>query len=67
MSEKKQNEGCLAMLLIGFVVLVLAVSLGLLWYKAGIQVDVYQREGIHMTQWEVFMGSKPAERTINIK
>lgn len=37
------------------------------WYRCGIQADVWQREGITVTQWEVFMGAKPMERTINLK
>lgn len=30
------------------------------WYKAGLQADVYRREGIEISQWEVFVGVKPA-------
>lgn len=37
------------------------------WYRAGQQAQVYQREGIEITQWEVFMKAKPAERSINLK
>ncbi len=37
------------------------------WYQAGMQVAVYERQGIHMTQWEVYMGIQPAERVIQIK
>lgn len=37
------------------------------WYRAGIQQHVYEREGIHMSQWEIFIGTRPLERTINIK
>ena len=34
------------------------------WYKAGLQVEVYRRQGVEMTQWEVFMGAKPVERYV---
>lgn len=37
------------------------------WYMAGVQAEVYRREGIEMTQWEVFVGARPAERTVNLK
>lgn len=37
------------------------------WYKAGVQAEVYRRQGVEMTQWEVFVGAHPAERTVNIK
>jgi hypothetical protein len=36
------------------------------WYRAGVQVEVWKREGIEMTQWEVFMGAKPLERNVRI-
>lgn len=32
------------------------------WYRAGVQVAVYERGGVHMTRWEVFMGATPAVR-----
>jgi hypothetical protein len=60
-----------AMWLIGAGMLLITLAVGTVglgwgWYKAGVQVEVYQREGIKMTQWEIFVGAKPAERTINI-
>lgn len=30
------------------------------WHKAGVQVAVYKRQGIEMTQWECFVGAEPA-------
>ena len=32
------------------------------WYAAGVQRDVWARQGCSMSQWEVFMGAKPIER-----
>ena len=32
------------------------------WYRAGVQQEVWNREGIHMTRWEVFTGATPASR-----
>jgi hypothetical protein len=37
------------------------------WYKAKVQADVYRRQGVEMTTWEVMLGAKPIERSINIK
>jgi hypothetical protein len=37
------------------------------WYRAGVQSEVYSRQGVEMTQWECFLNMKPIERTINIK
>ena len=57
-------------LMVGFAILLAAivwVSIGGKWYRAGAQAEVYRREGIEMTQWEVFIGVKPAERTVNLK
>jgi len=32
------------------------------WYAAGVQREVWARQGCQMSQWEVFMGAKPIER-----
>lgn len=50
-----------------FISAVLILGIGWTWYRAGVQQAVYEREGVHLTQWEVFVGAKPAERTINLK
>lgn len=34
------------------------------WYRAGIQMDVYRRQGVEMSQWECFMNAEPIERYI---
>ena len=49
------------------IVLIAAIPIGFYWYKAGVQVEVYRRQGVEMTQWEVFLGAKPIERTIQLK
>ena len=62
------KAGCIVNL---FVLLLLAIlilgSSFWSWYKAGIQSDLWKREGIEITQWEVFLGAKPAQRLIEIK
>ena len=37
------------------------------WYQAGVQADVYRRQGVEMTQWEVLIGCQPAERQIHFE
>lgn len=32
------------------------------WYRASVQAEVYRRQGVNMSTWEVFMGAKPVER-----
>jgi hypothetical protein len=51
------------------VVIVLAVVGTMCWnlYRAGVQQEVYRRQGVEMTRWEIFIGMKTAERTINLK
>ncbi len=49
---------------IGIVAVLAGILMLLDWYRAGVQAEVYRREGIEVTQWEVFCGAKPAERTI---
>lgn len=34
------------------------------WYKAVVQRDVYRRQGVEMSAWEVFWGARPVERYI---
>ena len=53
--------------LVSFVILLVIAIPVWAWYASGVQAEVYERQGIHMTQWEVFVGAKPAERTINLK
>lgn len=37
------------------------------WYQAGMQARMYARQGIQITQWEVFIGVEPAERVVQIR
>ena len=37
------------------------------WYRAGVQQEVYRRQGVEMSQWEVYMGAKPIERRLITK
>lgn len=54
-----------------FVVVLVAIMLigGFIWswMAAETQADVYRREGIQITTFEVWMGAKPAERIIHLK
>jgi ABC-type transporter Mla maintaining outer membrane lipid asymmetry permease subunit MlaE len=54
-------------LFIVFLVVTIIGGVYFNWYKAGVQSRLYEREGISVTQWEIFIGSKPAERTVNVK
>ncbi len=59
------KEGCLQAVLLGIVVVfIVAGVLCWHWYTAGVQAEVYRRQGVNMTQWEVFMGAKPVERYV---
>ena len=61
------NPGCvLAVVLVAIAAFVLAVPCWA-WYSAGVQAKVYKRQGIELTQWEVFVGAKPAEQVIRVK
>lgn len=46
----------------GILGVIAAVLFGWGWYKAGVQQGVYQRQGVQMSRWEVFLGAKPVER-----
>lgn len=51
----------------GPVALLIAAGVGWAWYTSKVQADVYRRQGVEMSTWEVFIGAKPAERTVNLK
>ncbi len=52
---------CVCVLILTYIIVV-GVLLG--WYKAGVQTAVYERQGVHMTQFEVFIGAKPITRNM---
>ena len=37
------------------------------FYSASVQADVYKRQGVEISTWEVMMGAKPIERVITVK
>lgn len=37
------------------------------WYYCGVQSQVYKRQGIEISQWELFVGAKPKETVIQIR
>jgi hypothetical protein len=51
------------------LILVAACLIGCAWryYTSSVQADVYRRQGVEMTTWEVFLGAKPVERPVTIK
>lgn len=58
-----EEEMRMAIFLTALVVSIAGVMLGITWtidyYQSGIKAAVWKRQGIHLTQWEVFMGAKP--------
>lgn len=47
--------------------LLVLLALGVNWYRAGVQRDVYARQGIQMSRWEVLLGTQPAEKTVHVR
>ncbi len=66
-TDDELSDGCAVVVVIAFFALVALVCLGARWYKASCQAEVYQREGIEISTWEVLWGAKPAEQTIHVK
>lgn len=64
---KLTKDDLSTMLVAAALATILVVCIAWNWYRANAQSAVYQREGIEMSTWEVFIGVKPAERTINVK
>ena len=62
------KDGCVTILVYAVVLALILIPVGLWsWYRAGVQVDIYKRQGIQITRWEVFIGAKPAESVIQIR
>lgn len=51
------------MLPLAIVMVIIGFGIGA-WYASGVQADVYRRQGVEMSQWEVFVGAKPVVRQI---
>lgn len=64
--SRYERPGCVMAASVATVggILLLACAWG--WYRAGVQKRVYDRQGIQMTQWEVFVGAEPAQKNIHI-
>lgn len=45
-------------------VIVILIAVAVAWWRAGVQQRVWERQGCHMSQWEVFMGAAPVERAL---
>lgn len=63
MSDNKQ--AFIIFLVAPFIILASAIAYS--WYLAGIQVAVYERQGVHMTRMEVFLGAEPIVRPVIIQ
>ena len=60
------NWAVLALIIV-LILGIFSILLAWSWYRAGVQTDIYKRQGIEISHWEVFIGSTPAERVIQIK
>jgi hypothetical protein len=59
------NDGCIMLVLLALaIVVLLGIGIAVDWYHAGVQQQVWERQGVHMSRWEVFMGAKPIVRQI---
>lgn len=64
MTTGEKFAGCLV--IIGLVAVIGIAVVGAFW-KASIQAEVYRRQGVEMSVFEVMMGAKPIERVIHLK
>ncbi len=60
--ENKEESWTTVFILAAILLVVGVGALGFRWYKAGVQQEVYRRQGCEMSRWEVFMGARPIER-----
>ncbi len=63
-SHQSKFSGCGPLL---FGLLAVVIFVGWKWVIAGHQADIYHRQGIEISQWEVFVGVRPNEVVIQTK
>ncbi len=67
MKDEHQMTLALIGIIFGLFVIVGGIYASVSWYHAKLQSEVYRRQGIEISQWEVFCGVEPAERVVQIK
>ena len=61
---ENNKQGVLGFL---FIVILVVVGLSIWVIQSSMQAEVYRRQGVNMTTFEIMMGVKPIERVIQIK
>lgn len=67
MTGKDKTDWCVELFFVGLLLVVVLSLAGVKWYCSGVQAEVYERQGIRITQWEIFWGATPAEKVIQIR
>ena len=62
-NDDKASAGCFFVLM----VMVIIVIAGWKWYVVSRQTEIYHRQGIQISQWDVFIGVKPNEAVIQVR
>ena len=57
----KTNE---VLAIVGAFALFMVVAIPVAYYKASVQREVYLRQGVVMSTWEIVWGAKPIERYV---
>lgn len=50
--------------IVGAFALVVIIAIPAIYYKASVQREVYLRQGVVMSTWEIAWGAKPIERYV---
>lgn len=65
MTKSSNSDELLGLLFkFGFLFLMIAGAVGFVYYSAVVQQEVYKRQGVEMSVWEVFMGAQPVVRYV---
>ena len=60
-----RSQKATAVAIAAFLVAFAVSCVGWKWYRAGVQQGVYERQGVTMSRWEVFIGAQPVERYVS--
>jgi hypothetical protein len=67
MSNRRRGSAdeAIGLVVLFFLLLIITpFALGFKYYRAGVQQEVYHRQGVEMSRSEIFWGAQPAERAM---
>jgi hypothetical protein len=55
------NDQRVGVMILCLILLFVLLAFGGAWYGASVQSLAYERQGVHLTAWEIMWGAKPVK------